>query len=118
MEPLGGQNLLEPAACTCPVVLRPYTFDFAQAAELACAAGAAQRVPDMAQAMQVATALAHNAPFLELKTVTGRAVFDSSWLVVNLSFLLPTGTVVYSLVFDVNTDDGLAPLKTPLMLVR
>ena len=62
--PLGGQNLIEAAACTCPVVLGPHTFNFAQAAELACAAGAAQRVPDMAQAMQVATALAHNATAL------------------------------------------------------
>ncbi|MDD2691824.1 MAG: 3-deoxy-D-manno-octulosonic acid transferase [Simplicispira sp.] len=62
--PLGGQNLIEAAACTCPVVLGPYTFNFAQAAELACAAGAAQRVPDMAQAMQLATALAHNATAL------------------------------------------------------
>ena len=62
--PLGGQNLIEAAACTCPVVLGPHTFNFAQAAERACAAGAAQRVPDMAQAMQVATALAHNATAL------------------------------------------------------
>ena len=62
--PLGGQNLIEAAACTCPVVLGPHTFNFAQAAELACAAGAAQRVPDMAQAMQLATALAHNATAL------------------------------------------------------
>ena len=62
--PLGGQNLIEAAACTCPVVLGPHTFNFAQAADLACAAGAAQRVPDMAQAMQVAAALAHNAPAL------------------------------------------------------
>ncbi len=62
--PLGGQNLIEAAACSCPVVLGPHTFNFAQAAELACAAGAAQRVPDMAQAMQVATALAHNATAL------------------------------------------------------
>lgn len=56
--PLGGQNLIEAAACGCPVVLGPHTFNFAEAAELACAAGAAQRVPDLtagvAQAMQLA----------------------------------------------------------------
>jgi 3-deoxy-D-manno-octulosonic-acid transferase len=46
--PLGGQNLIEAAACGCPVVLGPHTFNFAEAAELACAAGAAQRVPDLA----------------------------------------------------------------------
>jgi 3-deoxy-D-manno-octulosonic-acid transferase len=53
--PLGGQNLIEAAACGCPVVMGPHTFNFEQAAELALAAGAALRVPDMAAG--VATAL-------------------------------------------------------------
>jgi 3-deoxy-D-manno-octulosonic-acid transferase len=39
--PLGGQNLIEAAACGCPVVMGPHTFNFAQAAEVAVAAGAA-----------------------------------------------------------------------------
>lgn len=56
--PLGGQNLIEAAACGCPVVLGPHTFNFAEAAELACAAGAAQRVPDMAAGIAQATGLA------------------------------------------------------------
>lgn len=59
--PLGGQNLIEAAACGCPVVLGPHTFNFAEAAELACAAGAAQRVPDLAQGMAQAAALAGDA---------------------------------------------------------
>jgi 3-deoxy-D-manno-octulosonic-acid transferase len=42
--PLGGQNLIEAAACACPVVMGPHTFNFEQAAEQAVAAGAAQRV--------------------------------------------------------------------------
>ena len=58
--PLGGQNLIEAAACGCPVVLGPHTFNFADAAELACAAGAAQRVADMAQGMAAACALAQD----------------------------------------------------------
>lgn len=58
--PLGGQNLIEAAACGCPVVLGPHTFNFAEAAEQACAAGAAVRVADMAGAMaQVHTWLAN-----------------------------------------------------------
>lgn len=59
--PLGGQNLIEAAACGCPVVLGPHTFNFAEAAELACAAGAAQRVGDMAEGITAACALVGDA---------------------------------------------------------
>ena len=59
--PLGGQNLIEAAACGCPVVLGPHTFNFAEAAELACAAGAAQRVGDMAEGVEAACALVGDA---------------------------------------------------------
>ncbi|WP_027996318.1 3-deoxy-D-manno-octulosonic acid transferase [Simplicispira psychrophila] len=62
--PLGGQNLIEAAACGCPVVLGPHTFNFAEAAALACTAGAAQRVDDMAQGMATACALAQDGPSL------------------------------------------------------
>jgi 3-deoxy-D-manno-octulosonic-acid transferase len=44
--PLGGQNLIEAAACACPVVVGPHTFNFEQATADAIAAGAALRVPD------------------------------------------------------------------------
>lgn len=56
-EPLGGQNLIEAAACGCPVLMGPHTFNFAEAAELALAAGAAQRVDTMALAVMAAQAL-------------------------------------------------------------
>jgi 3-deoxy-D-manno-octulosonic-acid transferase len=42
--PLGGQNLIEAAACDCPVLVGPHTFNFKQATEDAIAAGAAYRV--------------------------------------------------------------------------
>ena len=54
-EKLGGQNLIEAAACGCPIILGPHTFNFLEAAEGALQAGAAQRVEDMAQAVQTAT---------------------------------------------------------------
>ena len=55
--PLGGQNLIEAAACGCPIVMGPHTFNFAQAAELAEASGAALRVADMNSGLRAALAL-------------------------------------------------------------
>lgn len=49
--PLGGQNLIEAAACACPVVMGPHTFNFADAASQSERVGAAQRVPDMQAAL-------------------------------------------------------------------
>lgn len=55
--PLGGQNLIEAAACACPIVMGPSTFNFAEAAELAIAAGGALRVDDMMKAVVHALSL-------------------------------------------------------------
>ena len=57
-EPLGGQNLIEAAACGCTIVMGPHTFNFAQAAALALAAGAALRVQTMAEGVSRAVAIA------------------------------------------------------------
>jgi 3-deoxy-D-manno-octulosonic-acid transferase len=56
--PLGGQNLIEAAACGCPVVMGPHTFNFAEAAQLAQEAGAAFRVQSMEEAVRQAVELA------------------------------------------------------------
>jgi 3-deoxy-D-manno-octulosonic-acid transferase len=55
--PLGGQNLIEAAACGCPVIMGPHTFNFSEAAQLAQEAGAAQRVGSMEEGVRAAVAL-------------------------------------------------------------
>ena len=55
--PLGGQNLIEAAACGCPVVMGPHTFNFTDAAALALASGAAVRVAGMEAGVREALSL-------------------------------------------------------------
>lgn len=63
--PFGGQNLIEAAACGCPVLVGPHTFNFAQAAEDAVACGAALRVIDADGAARAAENLLKNRAALE-----------------------------------------------------
>jgi 3-deoxy-D-manno-octulosonic-acid transferase len=60
-EALGGQNLIEAAACGCPVVMGPHTFNFAEAADMAQVAGAAARVPGWTEGVELAMALVTDA---------------------------------------------------------
>lgn len=53
----GGQNLIEACAVGTPVVLGPHTFNFAQVAEQAEAAGAALRATDADAGMRLAAEL-------------------------------------------------------------
>lgn len=55
--PLGGQNLIEAAACACPVVMGPHTFNFEQASADAVQAGAALRAQDLPQAIDLIVGL-------------------------------------------------------------
>ena len=71
--PLGGQNLIEAAACGCPVVMGPHTFNFAEAAGLAEAEGAALRMADMAAAVRAGLALMSDSPALAKAVAAGLA---------------------------------------------
>jgi len=55
--PLGGQNLIESLASGTPVIVGPSMFNFAEATELALAAGAAIQASDAAAAMGSASGL-------------------------------------------------------------
>jgi len=55
--PYGGQNLIEACALGVPVLIGPHTYNFAQAAEAAVAAGAALRVASADEAVTRSRAL-------------------------------------------------------------
>ena len=64
-QPLGGQNLIEAAACGCPVVMGSSTFNFAQAADDALAAKAAFQSSDLEQAVNSVISLIEDAEALK-----------------------------------------------------
>jgi 3-deoxy-D-manno-octulosonic-acid transferase len=70
-EPLGGQNLIEAAACACPLIMGPHTFNFEQAAQQAQAASAAFRATDFRQALSLVHALVTDTA--QLKTASQAA---------------------------------------------
>lgn len=55
--PFGGQNLIEAAACACPVLVGPHTFNFQQATEDSIACGATRRITDANDAASAVEAL-------------------------------------------------------------
>jgi 3-deoxy-D-manno-octulosonic-acid transferase len=65
-EPLGGQNLIEAAACGCPVVMGPSVFNFSQAATLAIESGAAFAVDSISQAADAANAMIESTTTLKV----------------------------------------------------
>lgn len=58
--PHGGQNLIEAAACGCPVLVGPHTFNFAQATADAIACGAARRIDEADDATREVVKLLDN----------------------------------------------------------
>ena len=67
-EKLGGQNLIEAAACACPIVMGPHTFNFEEASQAAESAGAAQRADDMVAALKLAIDTVQNRPLQKQKS--------------------------------------------------
>ena len=61
----GGQNLIEACAAGVPVLIGPYTYNFAQAAASAVAAGAALRVDSAEEAVRQARSLLGDAGLRE-----------------------------------------------------
>lgn len=70
---LGGQNLIEAAACGCPVVMGPHTFNFSEASELALEAGAARRVASMEEGVRVAVEMVRDAASREAAAQAGES---------------------------------------------
>ncbi|MBL8324836.1 MAG: 3-deoxy-D-manno-octulosonic acid transferase [Rubrivivax sp.] len=71
--PLGGQNLIEAAACGCPLLMGPHTFNFEQAAEGALAAGAAERAADLDAALAKALQWLADRPALAVRAESAQA---------------------------------------------
>ena len=69
----GGQNLIEACAAGVPALIGPHTYNFAEAAEAAVAAGAALRVTDAASVVETANRLLGND---ELRRRIGDAGLD------------------------------------------
>ncbi len=69
----GFGHLIEAPACGCPLVIGPHTFNFAEAAELALAEGAAQRVADICEGVQAALELLRDPPALAQAQACGLA---------------------------------------------
>ena len=69
----GGQNLIEACAAGVPAIIGPYTYNFAQAAESAIAAGAALRVKDAEELVRQARILLQDAALRERMGKSGVA---------------------------------------------
>jgi 3-deoxy-D-manno-octulosonic-acid transferase len=71
--PFGSQNLIESCAAGVPVMIGPHSYNFAEAAEKAIAAGAALRCADMAGGVTSALALLRDDSHRHAMSVAGIA---------------------------------------------
>ncbi len=98
---LGGHNLIEAAACGCPLVMGPSSFNFAEAAALSLAAGASQRTADMASGVALAIAWLADAPALAQRSRDALAFAAqhrgaARRMALRIVALLPPGSAVAS----------------------
>jgi 3-deoxy-D-manno-octulosonic-acid transferase len=75
--PFGAQNLLEACAVGTPVLAGPHTFNFAEATELALAAGAALRINDARDLMRNVEQLLTDAGTRSRMSAAGRAFYQA-----------------------------------------
>jgi 3-deoxy-D-manno-octulosonic-acid transferase len=69
-ESLGGQNLIEAAACGCPVVMGPSTFNFTEAAHQAILVKAAFQCANLTEAANTSLELLNQAERLKLARIS------------------------------------------------
>lgn len=77
LAPLGGQNLIEAAACGCPVTFGPHMFHFAQAAADAVACGAARQTADASDTVRTLAAITSD-PALRAQMCTAAQGFAAA----------------------------------------
>jgi 3-deoxy-D-manno-octulosonic-acid transferase len=75
--PFGAQNLLEACAVGTPVLIGPHTFNFAEATDLAVAAGAALRVNDAGELMRTVARLLADSETRARMSAAGRAFYQA-----------------------------------------
>lgn len=100
LQPLGGQNLIEPIAVDAPVIVGPHTFNFTEATANAIAAGAALRVADAGELVSEVGSLLADPARRSAMSEAGRAFCAThrgaldrlwQWLEPRLAARLPGG---------------------------
>jgi 3-deoxy-D-manno-octulosonic-acid transferase len=78
LVPVGGHNLVEPAACGIPVLFGPHTFNFEEISEMILEAGAGARVNDSEQLAHAVSAYLLDPNLRHRVGETARALADGN----------------------------------------
>jgi len=76
LSPIGGHNVLEPAALSVPVIVGPHTFNFVEITASLLEAGAALRISDAEELAAALTRVLADAPLRSRIGSAGRAAFE------------------------------------------